>query len=243
MSTLFVKASQNRIFQDIVEQIQTAILDGNMRPGERLPPERELVEVFKTSRPTLREALRILEQKGLIEIKLGVRGGAYVRTPNSELIAENLGMLIRTQSVSLEHLAEFREGIEGTVAGLAAERATLPDIGILKKLLAEAKHHYDRGIEGWHEFIKMDEKVHLEIANIAGNALYSFVLHSIHLNIHRYFSKYLKPGKNEMEENYQDLVEIVAAIEKRDSESATRLVRDHVNRFNRHMENSVSEAA
>ena len=97
MPTLFVQASQNRIYQDIVEQIQSAIFDGSMRPGEKLPPERELVEVFKTSRPTLREALRTLEQKGLIEIRLGVKGGAYVRTPNSELMAENLGVLVRNQ--------------------------------------------------------------------------------------------------------------------------------------------------
>ena len=239
MSALFVQASQNRIYQDIVEQIQSAIFDGSMRPGEKLPPERELVEVFKTSRPTLREALRTLEQKGLIEIRLGVKGGAYVRTPNSELMAENLGMLIKTQSVSLSQLAEFREGIEGIVAGLAAERATSTDIANLKKLVAEAKQHYDRNVEGWADLVKVDEKLHLEIAKIAGNPLYSFVLHSIHLNIHRYFSKYLEPGKTQLEENYQDLVQMVSAIEEHNSESATRVVRDHVSRFNKYMQNSV----
>ena len=94
--------------------------------------ERELCEMFQTSRGTLREALRILEQKSLIEIRLGVNGGAYVKDANGELMAENLAMLIRSQTISLSHLAEFREGIEGSVAGLAAQRASAGDI---KKLI------------------------------------------------------------------------------------------------------------
>lgn len=236
MPALFVKAGQHRIFQDIVEQIQSAILDGNIPAGEKLPPERELVYMFETSRPTLREALRVLEQKGLIEIRLGVKGGAYVKAPNGELMAENLDMLIRTQSVSLIHLGEFRQGIEGLVAELAAERATTGDIAILKKLIAEAKHFRDCGVERWGDFIKVDEKIHLEIADMAGNALYSFVLHSIHSNINRYFSEFLKAGTNKLEENYCDLCRLVAAIEDHDSIAAGKLAQDHVRRFNRHME-------
>ncbi len=120
----FKKAKQNRIFQDVVDQVQVAILDGRIGAGERLPAERELCEMFQTSRGTLREALRILEQKSLIEIRLGVNGGAYVKDANAELMAENLAMLIRSQTISLSHLAEFREGVEGSVAGLAAQRAS-----------------------------------------------------------------------------------------------------------------------
>ena len=236
MPALFIKAGQHRIFQDIVEQIQSAILDGSIPAGEKLPPERELVDMFETSRPTLREALRILEQKGLVEIRLGVKGGAYVRAPNSELMAENLGMLIRTQSVSLTHLGEFRQGIEGLVAELAAERATTHDIAMLKKLIGEAKHFRDCGVERWGDFLKVDEKIHLEIADIAGNALYSFVLHSIHLNINRYFRTFLKAETKRLEENYRDLCHLVAAIENHDSSAAGTLVQDHINRFNRYME-------
>ena len=119
---LFRKAKQNRIFQDVVEQIQDVILDGKIKPGERLPSERELGEMLGTSRGTLREALRILEQKGLIEIRLGVNGGAIVKETNWEQMSETLALLIRSQSVALEHLAEFREGVEGIIASLAAER-------------------------------------------------------------------------------------------------------------------------
>ena len=71
---MFRIAAQNRIFQDVVNQIQDAVLDGRLKVGDVLPPERDLKAMFDTSRGTLREALRVLEERGLIEIKLGVHG-------------------------------------------------------------------------------------------------------------------------------------------------------------------------
>jgi len=94
---MFQKARQNRIFQDMVEQIQEAILQGTLNPGDKLPPERELKEVFEASRGTLREALRILEQKGLITIKTGVAGGAVVNALTTDQVSESLDLLIRYQ--------------------------------------------------------------------------------------------------------------------------------------------------
>ena len=217
MGNLFHKAKQNRIYQDVVEQIQTAILDGQIGPGEKLAPERELCDTFQTSRGTLREALRILEQKSLIEIRLGTSGGAYVKDVNAELMAENLAMLTRSHTVSLEHLAEFREGVEGAVTGLAALRSTATDNKKLATLIDEAAECRERGVSGWGSFVRIDEKIHTEIARIAGNPLYIFVLHSIHDNIHRYYDKYLIVGEIEMDENFQDLQAIVQAIADQDS--------------------------
>ena len=72
---MFQAAKQTKVFQDVVEQIQEAILDGRLTAGQTLPAERELKEMLSISRGTLREALRVLEHKGLIEIKLGVGRG------------------------------------------------------------------------------------------------------------------------------------------------------------------------
>jgi DNA-binding FadR family transcriptional regulator len=78
-NTIFTQAKQNRIFEDVIRQVQDAILDGVLKPGDKLPAERELKEMLDVSRGTLREALRVLEIKGLITIKTGVNGGAIVR--------------------------------------------------------------------------------------------------------------------------------------------------------------------
>lgn len=236
MGNLFHKAKQNRIYQDVVEQIQAVILDGQVASGDKLPAERELCEMFQTSRGTLREALRILEQKGLIEIRLGINGGAYVKDANADLMAENLAMLIRSHNVSLEHLAEFREGVEGTVTALAAKRSTASDNKKLARLIDEAAQNREKGMAGWNSFVQVDEKIHTEIARIAGNPLYTFVLMSIHDNIHRYYDKFLSVGEMEMEENFQDLFLIVEAIAGQDSEGAQQQAVKHVRRFSRYME-------
>lgn len=235
MGELFRKAKQSRIFQDVVEQIEDVILDGKVKPGEKLPSERELGEMLGTSRGTLREALRILEQKGLIEIRLGVNGGAIVKEATWEQMSETLALLIRSQSVSLDHLAEFREGVEGTVASLAAERVTKDDAKELKKLLKEAEKHYKKGPSAWVSFVRVDEQIHMALARISRNPIYRFVVETIHDNIGRYYDKFLSGGDGEIDDNYQDISQLVEAVcEKRGSE-ASALAREHVRRFNRHM--------
>jgi len=138
---MFREAKQN--ISDVVEQIQEAILQGTLKPGDKLPPERKLKEMFGASRGTLREALRILEQKGFVTIRTGVAGGAVVNALTTDQITESLDLLIRYQKVSLRDLAEFRVGVEGMVAGLAVERAKREEIQYLKLLLTGVEAHIE----------------------------------------------------------------------------------------------------
>ena len=239
---MFREAKQNRIFQDVVQQIQDAILKGRLKPGDKLPPEREMKEIFRSSRGTLREALRILEQKGLITIKTGVAGGAVVNSLTTDQISENLDLLIRYQKVSLRDLAEFREGVEGIVAGLAVERTKSEDIQYLKKLLADAKSHLDEGACGWDNFIHVDNQLHMALAHIAGNPIYESILQTVYDNIHRYFDQFLPREEALLRENYQDLCEIVEAVENRQAAQAHLLVQNHVYRFNRLMEEKAKQS-
>jgi len=235
MEKLFRKARQNRIFQDVVSQIQSVILDGKLKPGQKLPSERELGETFGISRGTLREALRVLEQKGLIKIRLGVGGGAIIRDTGAEQISDNLAILIRNQKVSLQHLAEFREDVEGSVTGLAAKKSTKKDIERLRELLDQARKYHDQGIAEWEQFVRVDEQMHTEVAKIAGNPLYTFILQTVHDNIFLYYERFLTASEAELKENYADLRRMVKAIENHDPEEARRIARNHVRRFNRHM--------
>ena len=237
---MFQQAKQNRMFQDVVDQIQEAILQGKLTPGSRLPAERELTDIFKASRGTLREALRVLEQKGLISIKTGVKGGAVVNQPTTHPISESLDLLIRYQRVLLRDLAEFREGVEGIVAALAAKRATEDDIFSLKGLLKEAGVCLNQGTPGWDDFIRIDNQIHMALAKMARNPVYESVLRTVYDNIHRYFDRFLPREEDIIQENYRDLREIVKAVEEGRAEKASHLVQDHVSRFNRRMEENAS---
>lgn len=237
---MFKAVKQNRAYQDVVEQIQEAIISGSLKPGSQLPAERELKEQFGISRGTLREALRVLEQKGLIEIRTGVSGGSIIREVNSEQLSENLGFLIRNRTVSLHDLAEFREAMEGSVAALAAQRAGEEDLALLGKLVTEAEGYLKEGRKGWDNFIRTDEKVHMALARISGNQLFISVLESVYFNIHTYYENYLSRDKQLLQENFNDLREIVGAVATGNAENARKLAQGHVRRFNEYMEKRIS---
>ena len=236
MTHLFRAARQNRIFQDVVEQIQEAIIQGHLKVGDRLPAERELKEMLQTSRSTLREALRVLEQKGLIEIKLGMGGGAVVKAVSSDLVAESLDLLIRSHQVSLHHIAEVRERVEGDVVRLATSRMTASDRTVLKKLLDDARQCMTRGEQAVSDFLTADKNIHMYFAKITGNPIYISILKTIHNNIRRYYDEFLVMEDQEMNENLQDLENVVKATEKGDAEKASDIARAHVRRFNSYME-------
>jgi len=237
---MFKAAKRNRIFQDVVQQIETTILSGKLAPGEMLPPERELKDMLQVSRGTLREALRVLEHKGLIEIKLGVGGGAVVQDISYDQVSESLALLIRYRKVSLRHLSEFRVGVEGRVSALAAERATTVDVLRLKLLLEEARQFAEKGTEFQKEFVDVDKRIHLTLAEMTGNPVYVSLHHTVHDNIDQYYESFLSMRQQEMNENLADLDDIVAAVEARDTEKARLLAEAHVLRFNHYMENQAA---
>ena len=238
---MFQTAKQTKVFQDVVAQIQEAILDGRLKTGDTLPSERQLKDMFNISRGTLREALRVLEQKGLIEIKLGVGGGSVVKDVNADQVSESLALLIRSQKVSLNHLAEFREDVEGIIAAHAAKRCTEADISQLRELLKKARKCLDQGTSQRDAFIEIDKQIHMTLAAVSQNPIYISVLHSVHENIHRYYEKYLSVAERELHENYEDLCDLVDRVEKGQADEARELARDHVHRFNQYMKKREQE--
>lgn len=238
---MFQTAKQTKVFQDVVAQIQEAIFDGRLKTGDTLPSERHLKGMFNISRGTLREALRVLEQKGLIEIKPGVGGGSVVKDVDADQVSESLALLIRSQKVSLNHLAEFREDVEGIVAAHAAKRCSEADILQLKELLSQARRCIDQGTSQRDAFIEIDKQIHMTLAAVAQNPIYVSVLHSVHDNIHRYYEKYLSMEERELKENYQDLCDLVNTVAKGLADEARELARDHVHRFNQYMKRREQE--
>ncbi len=222
---MFKKTGHNRVFQDLVTQIEKAILSGKLKPGDKLPAQRDLIEKFQTSRASLREALRVLEHKGLIEVKLGVSGGAIVKEISTDTITEDLSILMQHKKVSFDQLAEFRTGVEGCVASLAAQRATSDDIKNLEGLLEEARICLESWETKWDDFFEADLEIHILLARISDNPVYTAVLQMVHENI---LDMYYFVDQKHLEENYRDLCNIVQAISKGDAELARKATQDHI---------------
>jgi DNA-binding FadR family transcriptional regulator len=138
--------------------------------------------------------------------------------------------------VSLQDLAEFREGMEGNVAALAAQRATEQDRTLLSALLHEAEGHLKEGRKGWDAFVRTDEKIHMALARMSGNQLFIAVLTSVYHNIHTYYENYLPWNKALLQENFNDLCNIIIAVSSGDAGRAREIALEHVRRFNAYME-------
>lgn len=160
-----------RSFDDIVSQIEDAIGAGSFAAGERLPSERELMKLFGTSRSTVREALRLLEGRDLIEIRRGAKGGVFVTEPDARAVASALEALVRFRRAGVRELAEFRPDFEAENARLAAERATPAE----KQQVAEAAQCWiDRSTEigcTWPELVELDLHLHQLIASLSKNEI------------------------------------------------------------------------
>jgi len=152
----FEAIESHRLYQRVAEQIAALIRGGELKPGERLPPERDLCRQLGVSRPVLREAMIVLEMAGLVEVRTGA--GAYVtlRRPTAPLADTGPG--------SFDLLAA-RRLLEGEIAWLAAQTATPDGVARLEEALAAHR----AAIKGGSEGIEWDREFHLSIARITGN--------------------------------------------------------------------------
>ncbi|MBI1893742.1 MAG: FadR family transcriptional regulator, partial [Candidatus Rokubacteria bacterium] len=111
-----------RASQEIAQQLRDAIYSGHLLPGDKLPSERELVRQFESSRVTVREAIRSLEMAGLLSVKRGYGGGAFVADVDLRPLKESFSTLLRLRKVTIAHLTEVRLLLEPHLAALAARR-------------------------------------------------------------------------------------------------------------------------
>ena len=149
----------------VCEQLRRKIIHGELVPGEVLPPERELLEQFGVSRPTLREALRILESERFIAVRRGSRGGARVQVPSWDVPARQVGLFLQLHRTTLEDVYHARTVIERDCARLLAKGRTKAD---LNRLWAEV----ERGESVLHDpnlLIRVHADFHALVVELANN--------------------------------------------------------------------------
>ena len=164
---MFVYAKSNKVCEDIVEQIRMAIFDGRFKPGDKLLSEKELIEKFKVSRGTLREALRSLESSGVLEIRKGASGGAYITEIGIERARENFIDFFHFKKLSLEQLIEVRMMLEPPIAAKVALIITPEDLEQLQISIGRMQAGDEIGIigrqrEGFLEFHRVIAATHRE---------------------------------------------------------------------------------
>jgi DNA-binding FadR family transcriptional regulator len=165
----FVPAVRHRAYQAVVRQIEEAVLRGDLRPGDRLPSERELCAQMGVSRPTVREAMRALESAEMVELRPNdPNGGAVVRLPDGAGFSRSLLSLARFSQVSLSDLIGFRLLVETTACHLAARA---DDPALVDSIVA-AHEAVERVVDGTDaEFVAADIDFHVAIARASGNKL------------------------------------------------------------------------
>jgi GntR family transcriptional repressor for pyruvate dehydrogenase complex len=164
----------SRLYEQIVQQVEESIRKGAMKPGDQLPPERELAQQFGVSRTAVREAVKALREKGHVEAYPG--RGTFITDGTSHAIKQSLDRMIRIgQPEGSGFLAEVREILEPEIASLAAVRADAQDIAAMREPIAvmdEARKDSDA-------FIEADLDFHLALAEAAANPLILSLIDSI----------------------------------------------------------------
>lgn len=140
----FTRVRNKRGYEYVYEQIREAIISGRYRPGDRLPAEREMAQIFGVSRHGVREAIRGLESSGLVEIRLGVLGGAYVASGDLGTVAQSMRVLASLGALSNESLLEARILLTSDVLRLACERATEEDLKRIEDDIAITERQFTR---------------------------------------------------------------------------------------------------
>ena len=146
---MFAPITFARASSAIADQIRAAILGGQLKEGERLPPERSLADQFGVSRVTVRDALRALEAMGLITVRVGARGGAFVTAPTGSIVAQTMSDMVMMSAITPADVVEARLMVELGTVTIACARATEEDLALLRALCerganALAKKTYTR---------------------------------------------------------------------------------------------------
>jgi GntR family transcriptional repressor for pyruvate dehydrogenase complex len=175
--TAFAPAKATRAFDDVVRQLRDRIYRGELQPGDRLPAERQLAEQFRVSRNMVREALRMLEITGIVELRKGATGGAFICRGRPEFVARSLLDMMRLGGFSLSDMTEARLWLSSTIVRAACERATEEDLTRLEANVVEAVQLAVR--EDWASVAVVNIEFHNLLASASGNPVLAMVQRSI----------------------------------------------------------------
>jgi len=217
----FIEITPVRLYESAIEQIMNLIENNKLKPGDKLPPERELAEKLSISRGSLREAFRVLESRGLIKSKPG--GGRYIREIRKNgNNTENI--ILSLEKSSILELLEAREIFEVKIVKLAAQRATPEDIKSIERALNKMNEEEELKDDKKTE---SDTEFHLAIAGASHNFVFVNII-KLHLDLLRDTREKTQQIPGRREERWREHQAILQAIKEHDSKKAGEAMLKHL---------------
>jgi DNA-binding FadR family transcriptional regulator len=216
-----------RTFEVIVEMLKDRIYSGEYAPGNRLPAEREAAQMLGVGRPAVREAYRALELIGIVKIRKGKQGGAFITERNRQTVTETLSDLIRLRKVDMSHLTEARLILETDVAELAMRRVGAEEVARLKACIEAAIDQSRRGITATVENLQF----HMMLGEMSGNPILAMMLAST-LDLLQMVIGAVAPGPEVSLGNAEEHYAIIEALQSGDVGRLRPILEDHIRRSN-----------
>jgi DNA-binding FadR family transcriptional regulator len=210
---LFSPVQTGRASEEVALQIEAAIIDGRLSPGERLPSEREMQTQFGTGRGVVREAFQLLKQKGLLEVKKGAKGGAHVRQLDVGNVSESLALFLKQHPVEPEKVIEFRETLDRTITQLAVAHATQDE---KDELFGEALRLEAMLREPQPDLVasgELDRRLNIMLARMGRNPLFEWIMHALQMGFSSHdYTLYEDPlYREKAAANWSDTARAIAA--------------------------------
>src|SRR3984957_5061943 len=223
---IFRPVSTGRISEIIVDQIRALMRQGQLKPGDRLPPERDLCERFGVSRVTVREALRMLESSGLVQIRGGARGGAFVTAPSGDRVGEGLADMLTLSVISAADVTEVRMILEVGIVPLVCERATEEDLADLREICERSEQALREGNYTMDMSLEFPTRVAAAAHNPAVSMLVESFRGPILMSLEQAKSAAPEMGKLGTQEHER----FIEAVGRRDAQAATTIMAQHLTR-------------
>jgi GntR family transcriptional repressor for pyruvate dehydrogenase complex len=218
---------------------QRIVADINSRGntvGDRLPPERQMLDTYNVGRGTLRESLRFLELQGVISLKPGPGGGPVVQLPDASSLATSLTLLLQFANAPFRAIAEARGGLEPMMAQLAADRMTDEQLVALKQSVENMFEHLD----DQSVFLEENKRFHDLIAHGSGNAMFGYLVEALLgiLDGSAIGIDYPEIRRTAVHKAHHKIYETLAA---RDPSAAAAAMSDHISQYQKYAEKKFPE--
>ena len=209
-----------RFSEQIANRIEAVILSRKLKSGDKLPAERELAQSFGVSRSVVREALKLLAERGLVQSRMGQ--GSFVVGSAMQSVISSLSVASCMRSSTLGHLNEVRQHLEVYIAGLAAERANPEDLAKMEA----AVQVMDATIEDIPSFIKADMEFHAALAAATQNPVFLILSYSILDLVQNMRIMLTTPHETAMGQSFHKI--LLECVRKKDVEGARRTMESHL---------------